>query len=174
MLDERLARVDRFESLDDVADLMTAISGLRLTAADQRIETLRNGVRTATDAGTRENLAAELAQARAQRDKLFDVHPRITRGTGGAVQAIALDMVGSELFPGADVRQLECRITENEVAIQASGALTRWVELYPVVKPLLMGVLQAHSKRRPPRARRRAAVPRRPIGRGRAMIIGEP
>ncbi len=158
LLDERLARVERLESLDDVADLMTAISGLRLTAADQRIEQLRGQARAATDPAIRQDLSQQLAAARQQRDKLFDVRPRITRGSGGAVQTIAFDMIGSEIFPGADMRQMEFRVQENDIWIQASGALTRWVELYPVVKPLVMGVLQRVQNGDPPRTRCRATV----------------
>jgi hypothetical protein len=174
MLNERLARVDSLDSLDDVADLLTTISGLRLTAASQRIEQLRDAARSAPDDATRRDLEAQLAQVRAERDRLFDVRPRFGRGSDGRVHTIQLEMIGSELFAGAEMRALDFRMTENEVTIQAAGALTRWVELYPVVKPLVMNVL----------VRIQAGDPRAidgvrpfidgPINRGRAIIIGEP
>ena len=90
------------------------------------------------------------------------------------MSVISLDMVGSELFPGAEMRKMDFRLTENEITVSATGALTRWVELYPVVKPLVMGVLTRIQNGDP-----RALDGVRPfldgaIGRGRAMIIGEP
>jgi len=174
LLDERLAKVDRLESLDDVADLLTAISGLRLTAADQRIADLRSQARSAPDAEAKRELEATLAQARAERDRLLDVRPRFIRAADGAMKSIELDMIGSELFPGADMRQLECRITDSEVTLQASGALTRWIELYPVIKPLAMGVLQRIQNGDPRALDMVRPFVDGPIGRGRALIIGEP
>jgi hypothetical protein len=174
MLDERLARVDRLESLDDVADLLTAISGLRLTAASQTIEQLRADARSAPDEQTRQDLEAQLAQVRADRDKLFDVRPHFARDASGAVRTITLEMLGSELFAGAEMRAMDFRMTDNEITVQAAGALTRWVELYPVVKPLVMNVL-ARIQNGDPRALDGVRpLVEGPIGRGRAVIIGEP
>jgi len=141
MLDEKFATIDRLESLDDVADLLTAVSGLRLTAVSQRIEQLREQARSAEDAETRRNFETQLAAVRADRDKLFDIRPAIERGPDGRARLISLGMVGSELFPGAEMREMEVRLLENEVSIAAAGALTRYVELYPLVKPVLMNVL---------------------------------
>ncbi|HEY4310396.1 MAG TPA: hypothetical protein VGN12_13170 [Pirellulales bacterium] len=174
LLDERLARIDHFETLDDVADLLTAISGLRLTAADLRIEQLRDQARAAKDPAVRDDLNSQLTETRAQRDKLFDVRPRISRRPNGAVEMIGLDMVGSEIYPGADMRQLECRIQENEITLQASGALTRWVEIYPLAKPLVMGVLQRIQNGDPRALDAVRPFIEGPLGRGRAIIIGEP
>jgi hypothetical protein len=174
LLDERLARFDRFESMDDVADMLTAISGLRLTAADQHIEQLRNAVRSEKDPAARQELSQQLTATRAERDRLLDVRPRIVRGSDGAVQMIGLDMIGSEIFPGADLRQLECKIQENEIWIQASGAMTRWMELYPVIKPLVMGVLQRIQSGDPRALDGVRPFVDGPIGRGRAIIIGRP
>ncbi len=174
LLDERLARVDRLESLDDVADLLTAISGLRLTAADQRIAELRSRARSAASPDEKRELEGMLAQARAERDRLLDIRPRFNRGTDGAVKSIGLDMIGSEIFPGADMRQMECRISDNEVTLQATGALTRWIELYPVVKPLVMGILQRIQTGDPRALDMIRPFVDGPIGRGRALIIGAP
>ncbi|HVU87425.1 MAG TPA: hypothetical protein VHD36_08885 [Pirellulales bacterium] len=174
LLDERLARFDRFESLDDVADMLTAISGLRLTAADQHIEQLRNAVRAEKDPAARQELSEQLTATRAERDRLLDVRPRIERGSNGVVHTISLDMIGSEIFPGADLRQLECRIQENEIWIQASGAMTRWMELYPVFKPLVMGVLQRIQSGDPRALDGVRPFVDGPIGQGRAIIIGRP
>ncbi|MES1213464.1 MAG: hypothetical protein ABUL64_02665, partial [Singulisphaera sp.] len=150
------------------------ISGLRLTAADQRIEQLRNQVRSAKDEAARQASAKQLQAAREERDRLFDVRPRITRGADGTAQLIALDMIGSELLPGVDMRQMECRILANEITIQASGAITRWMELYPVMKPLVMGVLQRIQNGDPRALDGVRPFVDGPIGQGRAIIIGEP
>jgi len=157
-----------------VADLLTTISGLRLTAASQRIEQLRAAARAATDPEARQSLEAELAQVRAQRDRLFDVRPRIVRGPDGRVSLIALEMIGSELFPGAEMRAMDVQLTEGEISVQAAGAMTRWVELYPIVKPIVMNVLVRIQSGDP-----QALNGVRPffdglLGPGRAIIIGEP
>ncbi len=172
MLDEKLARVERLESMDDVADLLTAISGLRLTALSQAIEQLRSESKAATDAATRQAIDAELAEVRSKRDRLFDVRPRITRDKQGQVQMIALDMIGSELFPGADMRQMNVEMTAREVNVQAAGSLTQWVELYPLMKPVMMSVLTRIQSGDP-----RALDAVRPfldglLGRGRTMVFG--
>ncbi|MBI2823197.1 MAG: hypothetical protein HYX69_00745 [Planctomycetia bacterium] len=172
-LDEKLATVERINSLDDVADLFTMISSVRLTSASERIESLRTELSAATDEASRKRLEAELATARIDRDKLFDVRPKIERGKDGVVRAVTVNMAGTELFDGGDVRGLDVRVTENDVTADLAITISRFIELYPAIKPLVVGVLERIQSGDP-----RALEALRPliggaIGRGWELIVGQ-
>ena len=182
-LNEKLARIDQLRSLDELADLLLYISGLQLTATNERIERLQTDVdraardsasrNSAADDKTRDELAAKLVEARRDRDRMLDVKPRIQRSADGRATSVTLIMERSEPLTGVQVERVQVAVTDEVIDITAVASLSRGLELYPLIKPVVLVTLQrlASGDGRAIEAVR--IIVAEPFARVRQFIVGE-
>ncbi|HEX5444617.1 MAG TPA: hypothetical protein VFW87_12335, partial [Pirellulales bacterium] len=74
---EKLERTPPLLNMDDLVDMLTYLSGLRLNATNDRIDELKERAAAVNDERLRGRLLDELADVRRQRDQMFDVRPNV-------------------------------------------------------------------------------------------------
>lgn len=177
-LNEKLARIEKIRSLDELADLLLYMSGLQLTATNERIERLQAEVdRAANDPAvnekTRNDLAAKLVEARRDRDRMLDVKPRIQRSADGRAMSVTLIMERSEPLTGVQVERMQVAVTDQVIDIKALASLSRGLELYPIIKPVVLGTLQRLSTGDSRAIEAVRIIVAEPFARVRQFIVGE-
>ncbi|HUY34051.1 MAG TPA: hypothetical protein VMV69_14985 [Pirellulales bacterium] len=146
---ERLLKTPRVSSMDDLVDLIVGLTALRLTTTDDRIIELSDELVAETDVAARQRRAADLAQARLERDRLFDVRPRVERDATGQAVAIHYTMDRSEAAVAGEVDRLVVAITAEQVTVDVAGTLARGMETYALIKPLVTNTLSRIQDRDP-------------------------
>jgi|GEM_PF-5182748 len=140
-INAKLQTVDAIRSIDEVADLMNQIAAIRLQLVNEEIEGIREELANAIDDATRKPLETALTTVRVKRDKLLEVRSKTVRGPDGVAQSISLQLAQLDLFPGADLKVFDVRLTDTEITATVVGNVHRYVEFYPLAKPVLVGTL---------------------------------
>jgi len=176
-LNEKLARIEQIRSLDELADLLLYVSGLQLTATNERIERLQAAVDgapgAAPDDKTRDEMAAKLVEARRDRDRMLDIKPRIQRSADGRATSVTLIMERSEPLTGVQVERMQVAVTDQVIDIKALASLSRGLELYPIIKPVVLGTLQRLSTGDGRAIEAVRIIVAEPFARVRQFIVGE-
>jgi hypothetical protein len=176
-LNEKLARIGQLRSLDELADLLLYMSGLQLTAINERIERLQAEVDgapgPAPDGKTRDELAAKLVEARRDRDRMLDVKPRIQRSADGRATNVTLIMERSEPLTGVQVERVQVGVTDQVIDISALASLSRGLELYPLIKPVVLATLQRLSTGDGRAIEAVRIIVAEPFARARQIIVGD-
>jgi len=179
-LNEKLARIDQLRSLDELADLLLYMSGLQLTAVNERIERLQAALDQPAsapaadhDGKARDELAAKLVEARRDRDRMLDVKPRIQRSADGRATTVTLIMERSEPLSGVQFERMELALTDQVIDISAVASLSRGLELYPLLKPVVLGTLQRLASGDVRAIEAVRMVVAEPFARVRRIIVGE-
>ena len=158
-LREKLARTPNLTSFEDVVDLFQYICALRFVAQNDHIDRLKESLAAATDAGVRNSLAAELAYARSQRENMSNVRSQIVRDASGNIQSVDLPLVNLQISPALMLERVDLHVTPTEITAKAKIGIVRGVEVYALVKPVIIMTLQQLQQRDPATvARQRAFV----------------
>src|SRR6185437_2176846 len=120
---------------------------------------LKEAMSAATDPAVRNSLAAELADARRVRESMSGVRSQIVRDASGNIQSVDLPLVNMPLSPALMLDAVELHITPTEITAKGKVSVVRGVEVYALVKPILLITLQQMQQRDPATvARQRAFI----------------
>lgn len=150
-LAEKLARTPKIASLEDVADMYQYLAALRFLAQNDEIDRLRTMLAAAPDEPSRSRLAAELTSARQKRDQLAGgAQTQIERDATGAVQSITLSYQNIPVGQGAAVlSRIDVRLTQGDLGASVTGDIVKGLEVYALVKPVILLTLERLQMRDP-------------------------
>jgi hypothetical protein len=146
MVYDKLARTPRCRSLDDLADLLVYVAGIRLSTLNVEIENL-SGALAAADEGARPAIEERLAAARLRRDELFKTRPHLERGPDGRAQELVIAVEGVQLGAASSIDVLQVGITAQRIQLAVRLAVVEGAEWFAVVKPLVVGTLRRVQER---------------------------
>jgi hypothetical protein len=146
---ERLMQVNKISSMDELVDLIVDLAALRLKTMNERIVDLANQVRAEDDAAARERLETELAEARLERDHMFDVRPRVERDGAGKAVAMHFTLSRDEVDDTAQLDRLAVSITAERITVDVAGMQRQGMEAYALLKPLVTNTLTRIQDRDP-------------------------
>lgn len=154
---EYLRQVDQIASLDDAFDVYQHCSSLLFRDANEQVDRLKRQLRSVEDEPTRQRLAAELSSARLQRDRATNVRTRVVRDSAGHVERFSITLAppegaanptGTAIGP-VTLEGLEVVVAEREVSLAIAGRITKGVEVYALLKPMIFGTLERIQARDP-------------------------
>jgi len=158
-LREKLARTQTLSNFEDVVDFFQYLCALRFVAQNDNIDRLKEALAAATDPAIRNSLAAELAVSRLQRENMSNVRSHIERDASGNIRAIDLPLVNVAISPALMLDRVDLHVTETTITAKATVGIQRGVEVYALVKPIVILTLQQLQQRDPATvARQRAFV----------------
>jgi hypothetical protein len=146
---EKLERTAELRTMDDVADLFIFYSGLRLAAANDRIDELTARIAAAADERAREDLRDDLAEARASRDQMFAIRPKVDRDDTGRARALTFTMIQTDWDRDTQIERFRLAITPRQLTLDVVGGTSTGVEAYALVKPILLNTLTRIQARDP-------------------------
>lgn len=167
---EKLERTPPLQTMDDLVDVLTYLSGLRLTATNDRIDELKSRAAAVSDERLRSRLLGDLAEARQQRDQMFDVRPNVERDADGRAVALTYTMTNSQWSNETQIAQFRLAISQRELTLKAVGATGQGMELYSLFKPLVLNTLARIQSRDPDTMRWGRGVVNDSVGRFRGML----
>jgi len=171
---ERLLKTPQVSSMDELVDLIIGLTALRLTSTNDEIVELSKKTGAEADGPTKQRLTAELAKARLERDRLFDVRPRVERDKAGAAVAIHFTMDRSEAPVAGQVDHLLVAITAEQITADVGGTLVEGMEAYPLlIKPLVTNTLSRLQDRDPDTLRMGQGLLNGYLRQGREAILNE-
>jgi hypothetical protein len=138
---DKLGRTGRITTLDELADVLIYLAGLQLQAINAQIESLHAALSEGPAEPQRSELVQRLQEARARRDRLFEVRPRIQRDEAGVAQSLTVSLSPTRLGMGMQVEQLELVVTERTVGLRAGMRMQQGIEWYLAVKPVVAATL---------------------------------
>ncbi len=104
-------------------------------------------------------MTAELAGARLQRENMSNVRSHIERDASGNIRALDLPLVNVRISPALMLDRVDLHVTETEITAKATVGVERGVEVYALVKPIVILTLQQLQQRDPATvARQRAFI----------------
>jgi hypothetical protein len=143
---EKLARVGEITSMDDLADVFTHVTALRMMTLNEEVERLRARIDAEPD---NHEVVVQLHAARLERDKQFDSRPTIERNPSGAVEAIHLVMKTTQPLQGSRVNRYDVRVTAHDITVSIGGTTRDGVAIYTVAKPAVVRMLARIQARDP-------------------------
>jgi hypothetical protein len=146
---ERLSSTPPVTSVDELVDLIVGLAGVRLTTMNDRIVELADAERAERDEDARQRLADELTKARLARDRLFDLRPRVERDADGRALAVHITQERPSSDGALHLEQLVIAITADRVTVNVAGTLVQGLEVYAVLKPLIVDSLSRIQERDP-------------------------
>ncbi|HEV3003621.1 MAG TPA: hypothetical protein VGX78_04140, partial [Pirellulales bacterium] len=146
---ERLSKTPPVSSMDELVDLIVGLAGLRLTTMNDRIVELARAERTEREDDARQRLTGELAQARLERDRLFDMRPRVERDADGKALAVFITKERPSTDGALHLERLAVAITADKITVDVGGTLVQGTEIYAVLKPLILDNLSRIQERDP-------------------------
>lgn len=167
---EKLERTPPLETMDDLVDMLTYLSGLRLTATSDRIDELKARAAAVSDERLRRRLLDELAEVRQQRDQMFDVRPNVERGDDGRAVALTYMMTKSEWSNETHIERFRLAINPRELTLNVVGTTGQGMEVYSLFKPLVLNTLARIQARDPDTMRWGRGVVNDSVGRFRGMF----
>lgn len=170
---EKLAATPPLESMDDVVDLMLSFSGLRLASINDRIAEIKQEFASPPDEKARADLGNQLAGARRERDQMLDLHPVVERNEAGDAVAMILRMDRARFNEVTRVERLKVQVTAGEVTVNLVGSTMQGMELYAIVKPVVLNTLTRIQMRDPDTVRLGQGMVRGYLGQLRGAL-GEP
>lgn len=138
---EKLERTPALRTMDDVADLFIFYAGLRLTAANNRIDELTARLAGTSDERARAEVLDDLAAVRASRDQMFAIRPKVDRDDAGHARALTFTMIQTDWNRETQVERFRLAITPRQLTLDVVGGTTTGVEAYALVKPILLNTL---------------------------------
>lgn len=167
---EKLERTPPLETMDDLVDLVSYLSGLRLTATSDRIDELKARAAAVNDERLRRRLLDDLAEVRQQRDQMFDVRPNVERGDDGRAVALTYSMVKSQWSDETQIERFRLTITPRELTLNLIGTTGQAMEAYSLFKPLVLNTLARIQARDPDTVRWGRGVVNDSVDRLRGML----
>ncbi|HJT36346.1 MAG TPA: hypothetical protein VJ783_30265 [Pirellulales bacterium] len=167
---EKLERTPPLQTMDDLVDMLTYLSGLRLTATNDRVDELKSRAAAVSDERLRSRLLGDLAEVRQQRDQMFDVRPNVERDADGRAVALTYTMTNSQWSNETQIEQFRLAISQRELTLKAVGATGQGMELYSLFKPLVLNTLARIQSRDPDTMRWGRGVVNDSVGRFRGML----
>jgi hypothetical protein len=162
---ERLSKTPPVTSMDELVDLIVGLAGLRLTTMNDRIVELADAERTEREDDARpehaaiargtlfppspQRLTGELAQARLERDRLFDMRPRVERDAEGKAVAVHITKERPSTDGALHLERLAVAITADKITVDVGGTIVQGTEIYAVLKPLILDNLSRIQERDP-------------------------
>lgn len=146
---EKLAVTPPLANMDDVADLVLAISGFRLCEINDRITELKAQLVATPDQKARAGIEQQLAAARLERDRMLEVRPQVERDPSGQLVALKLSMDRSQVGDATRVERLNVDVAARQVSIRLVGSTMQGMELYALSKPFLLNTLSRIQARDP-------------------------
>lgn len=146
---EKLERTPDLRTMDDVADLFIYYAGLRLAAANNRIDELTARLAATSDERGRAELLQDLAEVRASRDQMFAIRPKVDRDDSGRARALTFTMIQTDWNRETQVERFRLAITPRQLTLDVVGGTTTGVEAYALVKPILLNTLSRIQARDP-------------------------
>lgn len=141
-LQQKLARTGTLNSMDDVVDLFTYVSGLSICIQNEKIENLTAAVANAQGDFAKKQAMQDLAEARAKRDAMLYTRLSVNRDAEGIARGIEIQMNDSAVVTGTRIENLHVVVGEQEVKVSGSTRMFQGLDLYPFVKPLVMTFLR--------------------------------
>lgn len=161
-------------SMDDLVDLFTGLAAIRLLAVSEQIDRLQYDASLATDAAAREPLAAALAKARLERDRMFNLRPNVSRDDEGRATALRFTLADAPLDDATHADDMEIVVTAREIRAALTGTIVRGMETYAIVKPLVWNTLERLQSRDPDTLRWGRGVLGDALGKARPYLFVEP
>lgn len=146
---EKLAATPPLANMDDVADLVLSISGLRLCEINDRIAELKPQLAATPDQKTRAGIEQQIAAARLERDRMLEVRPQVERDPGGQMVALRLSLDRSQIGDATHIERLNIHLAARQVSIRLVGSTLQGMELYALSKPFLLNTLSRVQARDP-------------------------
>lgn len=149
LLKDKLREMPRIATFDDLADAFQMIASLQFLAANEKIEQLKAQTAAAGDEVARAKLLQELVAARQQRDKAGDFRTRIVRDDRGAATAIYITLAAPQSAAALHIQRLDLVVQPGDIRLASQVQLTKGVEIYALLKPLIVGTLERLASRDP-------------------------
>ncbi|MGH7194243.1 MAG: hypothetical protein ACREJM_12050, partial [Candidatus Saccharimonadales bacterium] len=160
-------------NMDDLVDMLTYLSGLRLNATNDRIDELKARAAAVNDERLRRRLLDELADVRRQRDQMFDVRPNVERDAEGRAVAMTYTMVKSQWSSETQIERFRLAISQRELTLNAVGTTGQGLEAYSLFKPLILNTLARIQARDPDTMRWGRGLVNDSVGRVRGLLAPE-
>lgn len=167
---EKLERTPPLQTMDDLVDMLTYLSGLRLTATNDRIDELKSRAATVSDERLRSRLLGDLAEVRQQRDQMFDVRPNVERDANGRAVAMTYTMEQSQWSNETQIERFRLAIHPTELKLNVVGSTGQGMEAYSLFKPLVLNTLARIQARDPDTIRWGRGIVNDSVGRIRGML----
>lgn len=170
---EKLERTPPLLDMDDLVDMLTYLSGLRLNATNDRIDELKARAAGVNDERLRGRLLNELDDVRRQRDQMFDVRPNVERDVEGRAVAMTYTMVKSQWSSETQIERFRLAISQRELTLNVVGTTGQGLEAYALFKPLVLNTLARIQARDPDTMRWGRGLVDDSVGRFRGLIAPE-
>lgn len=167
---EKLERTPPLQTMDDLVDVLTYLSGLRLTATNDRIDELKARAAAVSDERLRSRLLGDLAEVRQQRDQMFDVRPNVERDANGRAVAMTYTMEQSQWSNETQIERFRLAIHPTELKLNVVGSTGQGMEAYSLFKPLVLNTLARIQARDPDTMRWGRGIVNDSVGRFRGML----
>lgn len=148
-LREKLGRQAPLADLDELADLFTYISGLKLSTVNEEIEAVTARLSESLPAEERAALAERLAEIRLERDGLLRARARVERDDRGRVREVGLSLDGAEIAGGVFAKEIEIVVQRERLTVRGAVSMTRGVQLLLLAKVWLLPGLARFQDRDP-------------------------
>ena len=104
---------------------------------------------------------------------MLGVKPRIERSADGHATSVTLIMERAEPLVGAQVERMELAVTDRVIDISLLASLSRGLELYPLVKPVIVATLQRLQTGDGRAIEAVRVIVAEPFARFRGIVVGE-
>lgn len=169
---EKLARTPQLKNFEDLSDLVRYISALRFLSENDEIDRLKSVLSAATDLAQRQAISDHIAQERGKRDRMAGTQLQFVRDPAGNLQAIAINLVNVEVGPALLVQRADVVIGEHNISVTGQAELRRGVELYALLKPVIVLTLNRLAQRDPAAVAQQQAWLQMIWGQIRPILIG--
>ena len=149
LLERKLLEMRPIKTFDDLADTFQMFASLQFLTANEKIETLKAQIASASDDVAREKFSKELLAARTARDKAADIRLRIVRDDAGHANALYVTMAAAQSEGIVQLEKLDLVVQATDIRVALQARVTKGVELYAVFKPIIVNTLEKLQNRDP-------------------------
>lgn len=169
---EKLGRTPPLADFEELADLAQYIAALRFLSENDEIDRLKAAQASAATDDQRRALGAQLAAARVGRDRLAGSGLKFVRDSAGRTQAITLSLKDVHIGSAVFAPQIDVAITDHTITAVGSAQVLKGVEVYALVKPLIVLALNKLAQRDPATIAQQQAWLQMIWARVRPLLIG--
>ena len=169
---EKLGRTPTLTNFEELADLAEYVAALRFLAQNDDVDRLKSALSSAATDEQRRLVASELANQRVGRDRLASSRLQVVRDTLGRAQAITLGLQNVELGSALFAQQVDVAVSERNITLTGRAEVRKGVELYVLLKPVIVLTLNRLAQRDPATVAQQQAWLKMIWDRVRPLLIG--
>jgi hypothetical protein len=169
---EKLGRTPPLANFEDLADLAQYVAALRFLAQNDNVDRLQSALASAATDDQRRAIASELAAERVARDQLAASRLQVVRDANGRAQAITLGLRNVQVGDALYAQQVDVAVTERNLTLTGRAEVRKGVELYVLLKPVIVITLNRLAQRDPATVAQQQAWLQMIWNRIRPLLIG--